>query len=72
MSEKEKLQCIADAVEMGVDEISTDTVLEELENWDSVAILSIIAVINEKFNRYPSAEEIKQYKTVQNLMDAME
>ena len=37
-----------------------------------LAILSIIAVINEKFNRYPSAEEIKQYKTVQNLMDAME
>ena len=52
MTEQEKLVCIAESVEMEVEEIKPDTVLAELENWDSVAVLSIIAVINENFNRY--------------------
>ena len=57
MTDQEKLQCIAESVEMDVSEISPDTVLEDLDNWDSVAVLSIIAVINEKFNRFPSAQD---------------
>lgn len=71
MSEKEKMECIAESVEMEMDELTPDTVLAELENWDSVAVLSIIAVINENFNRYPSADEILSYETVQDLMNAM-
>lgn len=71
MSEKEKMECVAESVEMEVDELTPDTVLAELENWDSVAVLSIIAVINENFNRYPSADEILSYETVQDLMNAM-
>ncbi len=71
MTEQEKLQSIADCVEMDVDEISRDTVLNELENWDSIAVLSIIAVINERFNRFPKAEDILAYKTVGELMEAL-
>lgn len=71
MSNEEKMECIAESVEMEVDELTEDTVLNDLENWDSVAVLSIIAVINEKFDRYPKAEEILTYKTVRDLMNAM-
>ena len=72
MSEKEKLEYIAESMEMGLEELNPKQVLEELENWDSVAVLSIIAVINEKFERYPKAEEILSCKTVQDLMDALQ
>lgn len=72
MTDQEKLQCIAESVEMDVSEISPDTVLEDLDNWDSVAVLSIIAVINEKFNRFPSAQEILAYTTVADLMKAFD
>ncbi len=72
MTDLEKMQCIADSVEMEVDEITPETVLSDLENWDSVAVLSIIAVINENFNRFPSAEDILSFKTVKELMDSME
>ena len=71
MSNEEKMECIAESVEMEVDGLTEDTVLNDLENWDSVAVLSIIAVINEKFDRYPKAEEILTYKTVRDLMNAM-
>jgi acyl carrier protein len=72
MTREEKLQAIADSVEMEPGDITEDTVLSELENWDSVAVLSIIAVINEQFNRFPGSDEILSYRTVNDLMAAME
>lgn len=71
MTREEKIQEIADILEMEVDEIEEDTVLEELETWDSVAILSFIAVMNDSFNKFPNANEIRAYKTVGDLMNAM-
>lgn len=71
MTEEEKLESIADVLEMEIDEISRETILEECEAWDSIAILSVISIINEEFNRFPHADEIKAYKTVGDLMDVM-
>lgn len=71
MTEEEKLESIADVLEMEKDEISRETILEECEAWDSIAILSVISIINEEFNRFPHADEIKAYKTVGDLMDVM-
>lgn len=71
MTEEEKLESIADVLEMETDEISRETILEECEAWDSIAILSVISIINEEFNRFPHADEIKSYKTVGDLMDVM-
>lgn len=72
MSNEEKMAYIAESVEMETEELTPETILNDLENWDSVAVLSIIAVINEKFDRYPKAEEILSYKTVGDLMDALQ
>lgn len=71
MSEKEKIETIADILEMEAGDISSDTILNECEAWDSIAVLSVISVMNEEFNRFPHADEIMSYKTVGDLMDAM-
>lgn len=70
MSNEEKMEYIAESVEMEVEELTTDMVLEDLENWDSVAVLSVISIINENFDRYPDATEILSYKTIGDLMEA--
>lgn len=72
MTEQEKLETLADILELDEEEISRDTVLEECEAWDSIAVLSVISVMNEQFNRFPHADEIRQYATVGDLMDALE
>lgn len=71
MDELEKLEILADILELDVNEISKDLVLEECGAWDSVAILSVIAVMNDKFDRFPHADEIRSYKTIGDLMEAM-
>ena len=72
MTDQEKLEAIADSMEVEIDDLSEDTVLESLENWDSIAVLSIIAVINDRLGRFPSSDEILSYRTVGELMGAME
>lgn len=72
MTREEKIDTIADVLELEAEEVNEDLVLEEVETWDSVAVLAIISVINEKFERFPLAEEIREYKTVKDLMDAFQ
>ena len=71
MTNQEKLAEIADILEMEEEELTPECVLDELETWDSVAVLSVISVMNDKFNKFPDANEIRQHKTVGDLMDAM-
>lgn len=72
MTREEKIETIADILELEEEEVREDMVLDEIETWDSVAVLSVIAVINEKFDRFPLAEEIRAYKTIKDLMAAFE
>ena len=70
MTEQEKMEELVDVLEMDLGEFDRDTVLEEVETWDSVAVLSFIAFMNEKFDKI-HASEIAVCKTVGDLMDMM-
>lgn len=72
MNREEKLEIIADILEVEPDELEGDMVLEDFETWDSVAVLSVIAMMDEKFGKYPHASEIRQYIRVIDLMNGME
>ena len=71
MTEQEKMEELVDVLEMDLGEFDRDTVLEEVETWDSVAVLSFIAFMNEKFDKIFHASEIAVCKTVGVLMDMM-
>ncbi len=71
MTLEEKMEELADILELEQNELTEETVLEEIETWDSVAVLSFIAIMNEKFNKFPNANEIRAYKTVGDLLNAM-
>lgn len=72
MNREEKLEIIADILEVEPDELEEDMVLDDFETWDSVAVLSVIAMMDEKFGKYPHASEIRQYIKVVDLMNGME
>lgn len=72
MTNQEKMENIADLLDLEVEEINEDTILSEYEEWDSVAILSFIALMDEEFGRAVKGAEIRALKTVKDLMDMME
>ena len=51
MTRKEKMEEIADILEMEAEELQDDMALDALETWDSVAVLSFIAFMHEKFDK---------------------
>lgn len=55
-----------------MDDVKEDMVLEDFETWDSVAVLSVIAMMDEHFGKYPHASEIRSYVKVSDLMKNME
>lgn len=72
MSGKEKLAIIAEILEVDTDELEEDMMLNDFDTWDSVAVLSVIAMMDEKFGKCLHASEIRQYIRVADLMDNME
>ena len=71
MTKLEKMQAIAEILEVEPDEISEEMKLDDFDTWDSVAVLGVIAFINEQFSRFPHASAIRAYETVGDLLEYM-
>ncbi len=70
MTREQKIEILEDILEInGLDE---DAVLDDIESWDSVAVLCVIGEINDRFGKYPSARDILKLKTVGELLDYMQ
>lgn len=54
---------------MEVDEVERDNVLEDFENWDSLGILEVISMIDEKYGVTIDSKEVKTLETVGDLED---
>ncbi len=71
MSREERIEIIADILEEDIDSILEDKELTEYENWDSVAILSVISVVNENTGKFLHASDIEKLVTVADLMKVL-
>jgi len=72
MTKQEKIRVIEEMMELGEGTLEEGTVLKDLEEWNSLAKLSLIAILDEQFGRKISADEIKALKTVQDILQYME
>ena len=55
--------------ETSPESITGDTVYSELEEWDSVMLLSLISMIDEKYNVVVDVEELNETRTVEDLFN---
>lgn len=64
---------ISDLVELldTEEEISLDTNLEDIEEWDSLSYVSFVAIALSKYKVAVAKEEIKGAKTVKDLYKAV-
>ncbi len=72
MTREEKIDILADILEVDAEEVLEEKELEDYETWDSVAVLSVIAMMDENFGKIYHASEVRQFKKVADLMDGME
>ncbi|MBM3333241.1 acyl carrier protein [Candidatus Sumerlaeota bacterium] len=62
---------LAEILEVEVGEVNSDLALDE-GNWDSLAIVSTIALIDEVYDKTISGEALENCKTVGDLEKAVE
>jgi len=73
MEYDEKILYLAEILEVETSEINPKTKLEEMEYWDSMGKLSLIAMLEENFNRVDvTSIQLDNLVTVQDILTLME
>jgi acyl carrier protein len=72
MTSKEKLNLLEELLDIGKDTLSEDTELKNLSEWDSLAVIAIIAMFDDEFGKIIESDDVKRFVTVKDIMDKME
>lgn len=72
MSGQEKLRRLEETFEMEKGTLRADMKLDEVEEWDSMSRLSLIVLMEEKFNKRITRTDVMNYVMVQDILDSMD
>lgn len=71
MTNAEKIALLEEMMELDGGSLEETTVLADLEEWDSMAALSLIVLMGDEFNKKIDAKQIKEFDTVKDILDYM-
>ena len=71
MTINEKLALLEETLDVEAGSLKEDTLLDSLEEWDSMSRLSVIVMMDDEFSKTISGEQVRGYKTVKDILDAM-
>ena len=72
MTNEEKIAMLEEVLELDGDTLKPETELSSLGEYDSMAKLSLIVMMDDEFGKKLTGEQIFQFKTVQDILDFME
>jgi len=70
LDQKQFLEEFADMLGMSAADLTPATQLSSLENWDSVAYLSTMVLLDEKVGVCISPDDLTAARTVQDILNA--
>ena len=71
MTNAEKLALLEEAWELDEGALKEETVLENLDEFDSMGKLSLIVLCDDEFGKKLPGETINAFKTVKDILDFM-
>lgn len=72
MTNEKKIELLEDMLELEPGTLTPETVLDTLEEWDSIALLSFIALVDDEFGKLVKGTVVREQKTVGDLLALME
>lgn len=72
MSNEEKIAMLEEIMDMDEGTLALNDKLENIEEWDSLSKLSLIAEAKHFFGIVMKAETLKAFKTVQDICDYLQ
>lgn len=72
MTEKEKINLLEETLEMDEGTLTLDMELADISEYDSMAKLSIIVMMEDEFGVKLTGEDVKTFHTVGDIIGRME
>lgn len=69
MTQEEKLELLEEVLDMDKEDIDVTMNLEEMDEWDSLSKLGLMAEVKTRLNKSLTVEEVQKFKTVQDIID---
>lgn len=69
---KELLKMLEEIMDLDEGTLETTSVLEDIDEWDSLSALSLMAEAKKNFGKKLSADEINSFVTVQDIIDYLQ
>lgn len=70
MTSEEKIKFLLEALEAeNYDDVTLATLLEDIEEWDSIGALMIISEVDDNFGITINPEDLENIKTVEELVN---
>ena len=71
MELKEKMALIEEVLDVEEGSLTPETLLSDIDEWDSIAALSLIVMLDENFEKTVSGAEIKAMESVKDILAYM-
>jgi hypothetical protein len=71
MNDQELLALFAEGLEVDVSTLSPDTVIADVDEWNSLGWLTIMSLVDEQLGVQLSAQEIRSFTTAREVMDSL-
>ena len=71
MTQEGKIALLEDMLELDGGALKPETELVGIDEYDSMAKLSLIVMMDDEFGKKLTGEEIFKFKTVQDILDFM-
>ena len=71
MTNKEKILLLEDALELNENTLNEETLLLDVPEYDSMAKLTLIVLCDDEFNKKLSGEQLREFKTIKDILDYM-
>lgn len=69
MSNKEKIVALLEEIlEMDAGSLKEDSLLDSLNDWDSLAVISFIAAVDEHYGHMLNGDDLQKAKTIGDLV----
>lgn len=72
MEKVDKLNILATAMDVDVEELKDDVLLSSFDEWDSLAALSFMSLLYNKMKKRITPAEVKNLQTVADAIAIME
>ena len=72
MNESDKIKMLEELLEVDEGSLLPETLLEDVDSFDSMAKLSLIVLFDDEFGKKLTGDQIKGFSTIGDILAAMD